>query len=295
MSDLTAQPPVVQSENSVRTSGPLTDLTWLAFDVETTGLSPIACRLVELSGVKFQLGEKSKQSPDETFSRLINPGEPIPPEVSLIHGIDDAMVANEPSADVVLAEFIDFAGTALMIAHNAGFDVEFIKVQALKSKLPVLGNLVVDTLHLAQVVLSDVPNYKLKTLSEYFGFAGSQYHRALDDSIYVQKLFCELLKRSGIETLEALIETGSVQPFDGFGRSGGPLRGVEHLPLLNSAIEGRQTVQMTYQSEFRSKRVVRPQSVIESRGALYLTAYCLKSQAERTFRVDRIVEASLKS
>lgn len=289
--------PLPEAEEQVRPvpggplAGPLASINWLAFDVETTGLSPIACRLVELSGVKFHISEGE----DSNFSRLINPGEPIPPEVSLIHGINDAMVVDEPTADVVLTEFIDFADNTIMIAHNAGFDVEFIKVQALKSKLPLLKNLVVDTLHLAQVVLSDVPNYKLKTLSEHFGFAGSQYHRALDDSIYVKKLFCELLKLSQIQDLDSLIETGAVQPFDSYGKSGGPPRGSQHLPLLRSAIEASQTVQMTYQSEFRSKRVVRPQSVIESRGALYLTAYCLKSQAERTFRVDRIVEASLKS
>jgi len=270
-------------------------MTFVAFDVETTGLSPIACRLVELSGVKFRLDSEEV----ETFSALINPGHPIPAEVSALHGITDAMVQDSPAASFVLIDFFKWLGdsTPILMAHNANFDVEFIKVEALRSGLQLPKNLVLDTLLMAHGLVSDCANYKLKTLSEYFGFAGSLYHRALDDSIYVEKLFRKLLgaSQSPLETLEHLQATGAVSVFGLCPQVSGRDRLSETaratLTILEQAIGGENQVKITYHSEFKSTRVVMPKAVIDSRGSVYLNAFCLKSQAERTFRVDRIVEA----
>jgi len=274
----------------------LTDLTFVAFDVETTGLSPIACRLVELSGVKFNLARGQMG----TFSTLINPGQPIPLEVSALHGITDEMVKEAPDAACALGQFfqwLDGPGAVLM-AHNANFDVEFIKVEALRSSLPLPQNLVLDTLFMAQRLVSDCANYKLKTLSQYFGFAGSLYHRALDDSVYVEKLFRKLLEvnpAGSISTLGELNSTGALSVFGVCPQVSGRERltsaALTMLSILEQAIDGASEVRITYHSDFKSTRVVLPKAVIDSRGSVYLNAYCKKSQAERTFRVDRIVEA----
>ncbi|MBL0188753.1 MAG: WYL domain-containing protein [Candidatus Obscuribacter sp.] len=275
----------------------LKDCRFVAFDVETTGLSAIACRVVELSGVSFRLSRADSQ----TFSSLVNPGQPIPFEVSRIHGIDDAMVKDAPSARQVMADFNDFIGSdSILMAHNAAFDVEFVKVEMERVGLVPPDNLVLDSLTLAQVIMDGdfrPANFKLKTLAEFFGFGGDEYHRALADSIYVQKLFCELIKITGAGDLAMLTATGALKPFGQWvkqpDKESLPEHVRAHLSLLESAITSRGAVKLTYQGEFKSTRTVKPQAVIASRGSLYLSAYCTRSRAERTFRLDRIVEAVL--
>ena len=187
----------------------------------------------------------------------------------------------------------------VMMAHNANFDVEFVKVEATRACLPVPQNFVLDTLLMAQAHVNDSPNYKLKTLSEYFGFAGAQYHRALDDSIYVEKLFRRLLTRANHTHFGHLKDSGVLSIFGALPQVSGRDRlgpgALQVLTLIESAIGDDASVRITYHSEFKSTRVVQPKAVIESRGSVYLNAFCLKSQAERTFRVDRIVEAILLS
>ncbi len=272
----------------------LADLTFVAFDVETTGLSAIACKLVELSGVKFTLSSPHV----ETFSTLIDPGEPIPPEVSKLHGITDDMVIGAPTIDAVLPGFYEWCGDSIMIAHNAAFDVEFLKVHSMRQRLTLPGNAVVCTLAMAQSLVQDSANHKLKTLSEHFGFAGSLYHRALDDSLYVHKLFAKLIEVGKMETfghLEDVSATFSFTESQKYAPVALSDQLLAYLDLINSAIDAQIEIKLTYSSTFKSTRVVLPQALIESRGSVYLTAMCRKSNAERTFRLDRIIEVTVHS
>ncbi len=276
----------------------LSDLTFVAFDVETTGLSAIACKLVELSGVKFKLGPSSSASNLEldTFSALINPGEPIPPEVSALHGITDVMVKDAPRIDSVLPQFYQWCGSAadtVLIAHNASFDVEFLKVNSQRLCLDLPSHAVIDTLALAQCLVQDSLNHKLKTLSEHFGFAGSLYHRALDDSMYVQKLFAKLVEVGCLENFGQLEENNSTLSFTQQQRYAPVVlspRAKADFDLISAAIKKKSELKLTYSSEFKSTRIILPLALIESRGSIYLTAICRKTNAERTFRLDRVVE-----
>ena len=208
-------------------------------------------------------------------------------------------MATAPDAGQALAQFFQWLDgpSAVMMAHNANFDVEFIKVEALRCALAPPQNLVLDTLLMAQSLVTGCANYKLKTLSEHFDFAGSLYHRALDDSIYVEKLFRKLLEISQHSTLAQLHSLGAISIFgvcpQVSGRERLTAQALKVLDLLEKAIDGATEVQITYHSEFKSNRVVVPKAVIDSRGSVYLNAYCLKSRAERTFRLDKIVEAVL--
>lgn len=273
----------------------LSDLTFVAFDVETTGLSAIACKLVELSGVKFKLGQDLSVTVD-TFSTLINPGECIPPEVSALHGITDAMVADAPGVDTVLPQFYQWCGSAtdtVLIAHNASFDVEFLKVNSQRLRLELPTHAVVDTLSLAQCLVQDCLNHKLKTLSEHFGFAGSLYHRALDDSMYVQKLFEKLVAVGGLSSFAHLEKNNSTFSFTQQQRYAPVVLSAlaqANFDLIAAAIESQSELKLTYSSEFKSTRTILPLALIESRGSVYLTAMCRKTNAERTFRLDRVVE-----
>lgn len=277
---------------SALTQSRLHDLTFVAFDVETTGLSAIACKLVELSGVKFTLASPHV----ETFTTLIDPGEPIPAEVSKLHGITDDMVADAPTIDAVLPGFYEWCADSIMIAHNASFDVEFLKVHSMRQRLTLPSNAVVCTLALAQNLVRDSVNHKLKTLSEHFGFGGSLYHRALDDSLYVHKLFAKLIEVGKMETFGHLEDHSATFSFTE-SQKYAPVELSEqlraYLDLITSAIDAQTEIKLTYSSAFQSTRVVLPQAVIESRGSVYLTAMCRKSNAERTFRLDRIIEVTV--
>lgn len=273
----------------------LSDLTFVAFDVETTGLSAIACKLVELSGVKFKLGQDLSVTVD-TFSTLINPGESIPPEVSALHGVTDAMVADAPGVDTVLPQFYKWCGSAadtVLIAHNASFDVEFLKVNSQRLRLELPAHAVIDTLSLAQCLVQDCLSHKLKTLSEHFGFAGSLYHRALDDSMYVQKLFEKLVAVGGLSNFAHLEKNNSTFSFTQQQRYAPVALSAlaqANFDLIAAAIESQSELKLTYSSEFKSTRIILPLALIESRGSVYLTAMCRKTNAERTFRLDRVVE-----
>jgi DNA polymerase III epsilon subunit family exonuclease len=274
----------------------LDELILIAFDVETTGLSAISCRLVELSAVKFVIELDGSARVLNTFTTLINPEQPIPPEVTRLHGITDEMVADAPLVKSVLESFYEFIAepNAVLLAHNASFDVEFIRINArrLGKGLPTVP--VVDTLGLSQAMVTGSANFKLKTLSEHFGFAGSTYHRALDDSFYVQKLFIKLVELGRLQNFKQIAEKGAVLSFAEEGSFSDQIS--ENLkPLvatLETAIAANQSLKLKYGGEFVSTRVIEPAALISSRGALYLSAYCRKARAERTFRVDRILELS---
>ena len=273
----------------------ISDITFVAFDVETTGLSPVANRLVELSGVRFSQTRETF----ETFSTLINPEVPIPKEVTKIHGITDDMVTHSPRFKAAVSNFIDWAGSeCVFMAHNAGFDVEFLRVNLAKAGLPCPSNAVVDTLVLAREFLRDTPNHQLKTVVEHLGLPCGDYHRALADSVHVKDVFLSMAKNFQINRWDDLCMNGAVTKFD-YDRfaddsySSLPEKTMVVVNSIRKAIEKSLLVTMEYEGQYKSKRTVQPTALIHSRGNIYLTAFCRRAQAERTFRVDRI--ANVKS
>ena len=265
----------------------LGDLQFISFDVETTGLSPVVARLVELSGVKFKLFD----SEVATFSSLIDPEIPIPPDVSLIHGITDDMVAQAPKCADVVRQFSEWIGDerTVLVAHNAPFDVEFIQVVMTRAKVERPINYVVDTLPLARALINDSPNHQLKTLVEHLQLESGGYHRALADSHHVRNVLERLVANQEMRTWGCLTEFGCSFPFDNdLYAVEPPAELLESINCITEAIASGSSLSFVY-SGFRSfKRIVDPVALIQSRGNYYLTAYCKKALAERTFRVDRI-------
>jgi DNA polymerase III epsilon subunit family exonuclease len=273
--------------SKISPSDDLHDLQFVSFDVETTGLSPVVARLVELSGVKFNLlgGEST------SFSSLINPEMPIPPEVSQIHGITDDMVADAPNCAEVVRSFIEWIGDedTVLVAHNAPFDVEFLHVAMARLQAVRPSNRVVDTLPLARALLRDAPNHQLKTLVEHLELEAGDYHRALADSYHVKNILHRLVGDNNVTTVSELVELGCVFNF------GSDLYTFEPAPELqeaiasiNNAIANGSSLSFMYSGYRSFKRTVDPLALIQSRGNYYLTAYCKKVLAERTFRLDRI-------
>lgn len=155
-----------------------------AFDTETTGLEPRACRVVELGGIRFD-----SRGIASRFNTLINPGVPMPSEVTKINGITDAMLSGQPRPDAAIPDFLRFAGDTVLVAHNAPFDVSFINEELARLGKSALKNRVVDTRAFARDMFPGLPNYKLQDLAAHFGIKAIDAHRAEDDARVCMELF----------------------------------------------------------------------------------------------------------
>jgi DNA polymerase-3 subunit epsilon len=183
---------------------PLAEVTFVVVDLETTGGSPTGAHITEVGAVKIRGGEVIGE-----FQTLVNPAEPIPAFISVLTGITDQMVAASPRIDSVFPAFLEFARGSVLVAHNAPFDISFLKAAALLTGRSWPPFRVVDTAHLARQVVSkdEAPNRRLGTLAQLFGAATTPDHRALQDARATVDVLHGLLSRVGslgVVTLEEL-------------------------------------------------------------------------------------------
>jgi len=148
-------------------------------DVETTGWLADAARITEIGAVRL-----SPAAPLSEFAVLVNPGVPIPPDISALTGITDEMVAHAPPIGDVLPVFLEFARDSVMVAHNAPFDIGFLAAASEECGIPWPSRAVIDTAVLSRIVLApdEVPDHKLATLSGHFATRTGPCHRALADA-----------------------------------------------------------------------------------------------------------------
>ncbi len=171
----------------------------VVFDIETTGFSPVKDSIIEIGAVKVVNGEIT-----DRFSRFVNPRRSIPYRITSLTGITDEMVEDADYITQVLPEFLDFVKDSVLVAHNAKFDVSFIKQKA--SDLGIdYAPTYVDTVGLARILLSELNRYKLDTVAKALNVSLENHHRAVDDAgataeIYVR--FVKMLKDMGRVTLE---------------------------------------------------------------------------------------------
>lgn len=158
---------------------------YVLFDLETTGTSCKTDEVIEISALKVRNG-----SITDEFSMLVNPGRPIPYFATEVNGITDDMVADAPSFDVALKEFLDFAGDMILVGHNIHtFDMKFIWRDAKKYFGKTIGNDYIDTLPLARMYLPELEHYKLTDLAYHYGINSGGAHRALFDCRMNQEIF----------------------------------------------------------------------------------------------------------
>ncbi|MEL4504173.1 DEDD exonuclease domain-containing protein [Luteococcus sp. H138] len=191
---------------------PLFDVTFVVVDLETTGGAEDSA-ITEIGAVKVRGGEILGE-----FQTLVNPGGHIPGVVAVLTGITDAMVAGQPRIEQVLPSFLEFSRGCVLVAHNAGFDIGFLKRACAAQGTPWPGNTVVDTVALARQVLlrDEVANCKLGTLAAHFRATTIPNHRALSDARATVDVLHGLLERIGnlgVDSLEDLLEfTRRVSP-----------------------------------------------------------------------------------
>lgn len=171
---------------------PLDSITFTAFDFETTGLHPAKDRIVEIGAVRVRGGVIG-----ETFHTLVNPGIPIPPDATAIHGITDADVASKPSIAEAFPDFLGFIAGTVLFAHNALFDMRFLQQVLRVHDLPDHALPVLDTLAFARRVFPGRYSYSLQNLAAWLGLDARAAHSALDDALVCARLFQICVIRSG--------------------------------------------------------------------------------------------------
>jgi len=156
----------------------LRQTTFVVVDLETTGGLPADCGITEIGAVRSCGGEELGE-----FGTLVNPGQPVPPFVTVLTGITEAMLAPAPRLEEALPAFLEFAHGAVWVAHNASYDVGFLKAACTKFGYPWPRPKVLDTVAIARRALTadEVPNRRLATLAAFFG-TRTPSHRALDDA-----------------------------------------------------------------------------------------------------------------
>ena len=172
--------------------------TFVAFDLETTGLNPKRDAIIEIGAVRFQDGRTR-----EYYSTCINPGRPLPVRIQQLTGIRPADVADAPSIDDVIPEILGFFsnGSQAVVAHSAGFDISFLRAAGVKLNAPVL-----DTYELATILLPGQDSYSLGELCRALSIPLTSAHRASHDAEATADLLLHLLER--IKTLpESVLET----------------------------------------------------------------------------------------
>lgn len=191
---------------------PLHEVTFTVVDLETTGGSPSSSAITEIGAVKVRGGQVLGE-----FQSLVNPGVPVPPMITVLTGITTAMVVQAPPIEEVLPSFLEFAHDTVWVAHNAGFDISFLKAATRGMDLNWPAPQVVDTVRLARRVVTrdEAPNHKLGTLAALFRSTTVPEHRALGDARATVDVLHGLLARMtslGVTHLEDLATAADPVP-----------------------------------------------------------------------------------
>ena len=180
---------------------------YVVFDIETTGFSPVKNSIIEIGGVKVRDGVIV-----DRFSAFVNPKVPIPFEIEKLTGINDDMVLDAPPIEQVLPEFLVFCEDCVLVAHNAGFDVGFIKEKA--SGLGIGADFTyLDTLALARTLLPEQSKHTLDAVAKTLGVSLENHHRAVDDAECTAEIFLHfvrMLEEKGIDRLSRINELGDM-------------------------------------------------------------------------------------
>jgi DNA polymerase-3 subunit epsilon len=172
---------------------PLSEVPFCVLDLETTGLTPDTCEITEIGAVRFVGGVECGR-----FHTLVNPRAPIPPTVTVMTGITQAMVVDAPMIEEALPAFLEFLGDAVIVGHNVRFDIAFLNAAALRLGYGRLEHRSADTLRLARRLLpGETKNLRLSGLAARLGSPVTPTHRAFDDAMATAHVFWALLERAG--------------------------------------------------------------------------------------------------
>ena len=252
----------------------------VAFDLETTGLSPLIDKIVEISAVKLMPSGEI-----ENFDQLVNPGILIDPAITEIHGITNQMVENKPALSEVLPEWESFVDNLSLVAHNAQFDCGFLVFAYHQLKKPLPTNKAYCSIKLSRAGFKDVKNYKLKTLASIFDIPLENHHRALDDALASLRIFSQALLKKAPRGKSYLFRLNDFN-LDKLEEL------PEHLQPLVSKVAKQQLVDIKYKGGSHKGvfRPIRPISLLPMPKGNILYAHCLLSDIYKSFALNKITE-----
>ena len=183
--------------------------TYVVFDIETTGFGPVKDKIIEIGAVKVKDGIVI-----DKFSSFVNPEIPIPQRIEELTGIKDDMVIGYPIIDVILPEFLNFCEGTVLVAHNASFDVSFIRKKAEFLNIDT-DFTVIDTVGMARMLLPNLNNYKLNTVAKALSISLENHHRAVDDAGATAEIFIKflpMLEEKGVKIVDDINPLGKLSP-----------------------------------------------------------------------------------
>ncbi|MCR5742942.1 MAG: PolC-type DNA polymerase III [Lachnospiraceae bacterium] len=196
---------VTRSEGQV-----IAEQTYVAFDIETTGFSPVKDKIIEIGAVKIKDGEVI-----DRFNVFVDPQIPIPARITELTSITDAMVAGAETIEVVLPKFLEFSKDCVMVAHNADFDMGFMTQKA-KEQGFVFEPTYVDTLGMSRAKLTHLSRFKLDVVAKDLDVVLESHHRAVDDAECCGYIFIKLMERisaqDNVHNLDELEEFSKIGP-----------------------------------------------------------------------------------
>jgi DNA polymerase-3 subunit epsilon len=254
----------------------------IAIDLETTGLSPLVDRIIEIGAYKITPHGSS------TFSTLINPEIPIPAHTTAIHNITDEMVTESPKLIEVLMKMKDFLGELPIVAHNAKFDLGFIVMGLQREKIKLSAASIYCSCKMARLTHKEVINHKLGTLVKELGIPLVNHHRALDDAYASLKIFLKSLERIKPDDLKSHGFLFSLGQFDELKSGELPV----HLEELNNLVKDAAVIEIRYTGGQRKNefRPVKLTSLLNTPDGNILYARCLWSDMYKSFKLNKISE-----
>ncbi len=264
----------------------LSNCRFAFLDLETTGLAPwFGDRICEV-GIVVTEGKRIRS----TYQRLVNPGRPLSPAAASTNGLTDTELSTAPPFAQVAADVLKSLEGAVVVCHNARFDLQFLDSEYRRLGHELHISNVIDTLYIAREYF-DLPSYSLTNLAAEFNVQNPQAHRALADAITDKNLFFAML--------DSLSKIG--RQFDEFiglyNSPAWPQEGIQLPTTLDEAFQGGRRVLITYVDKKgeQTERWVTPLQVLGLDDYVYLRAYCHMRNQERTFRLDRIVRVQAEA
>lgn len=274
-------------------TSPIERVSFVAIDIEATGIAPGYDRITELAAVRFEIDGDGAVRPGPVFDTLVNPGRPIPQVIAHMTGICDDDVADAPPLDEVWGPFHDFLEGSdrptVLLAHNGKSDLAYLVADGDVIGQSWQGPPLACTLQITRRTLPDAPRHRLDTLVKWLGLDGEQtvYHRALADALHARNIFARCVSRAEGDTLADL---GAPAPVDVPPPEAFHVSVPERLQPLEPLIEDGTTVAIEYRggSKGRGPRKVTPLTFFRSDGVLFLRAWCHVDDEAKSFRCDRI-------
>ncbi|PWU19056.1 MAG: DNA polymerase III subunit epsilon [Bdellovibrio sp.] len=176
-------------------------MDYIAFDLETTGTVAGVDRIVEIGAVKFVDGEVVG-----LFSTLVNPQMAMPAAASAVNGITDEMLQGRPLIGDLLQSLTEFCGEAILVAHNANFDAQFLIADYKRIEIATPRGVILDTLPMARKIFPGLPNHRLSTVVQHLNIPASQYHRAEDDATLCGRVLEQIVQKIAVDNQAPKIE-----------------------------------------------------------------------------------------